>query len=214
MVGGALLPFAVLALAWWMARRLSLPITALAQAARSVAAGDRKLRAAESGAPEVAGLVRQRNAMLDVRQQGEHELAHCEHRRQRALRGANDGRWDWGPPSQRRFYSPRWWTMPGCEPDEMLSDQALWQRLMHPQGRGRCRARLRWCPGRSHCAVRVRVLPAAQGLELGAGAVTLPHRTRRGRPAGRCASREPIPTSVPAKPSKKRCASARPSTAS
>jgi PAS domain S-box-containing protein len=131
LAGGALLLGAVLALAWWTAERLSRPITALARLARGVAAGDTALRADRQGPPEVAEVARQLNAMLDAQQAGEHELADREHRLQLALRGANDGWWDWDLLGQRVFYSPRWWSMLGYAPDELPTDQTLWRRLMH-----------------------------------------------------------------------------------
>jgi diguanylate cyclase (GGDEF)-like protein/PAS domain S-box-containing protein len=51
------------------------------------------------------------------------------------LRGANDAAWDWDRTVDEIYYSPRWWQMIGEEPDERVTDPALWTRRMHPDDR-------------------------------------------------------------------------------
>lgn len=59
-------------------------------------------------------------------------LAESEERLAAALRGSDDGVWDWDIVNDTRWYSPRWWTMLGYQPNELPSDAALWASLAHP----------------------------------------------------------------------------------
>ena len=62
-------------------------------------------------------------------------LSDSEQRLQLVLRGSNDGCWDWDLDAQRIYYSPRWWTMLGYQPDALASGPALWEQLLHPDDR-------------------------------------------------------------------------------
>lgn len=67
---------AALALALWRSRRILEPIRALAAASGQVAAGNVAARAPVTGPPEIAGVARQFNAMLDAQARSREQLAH------------------------------------------------------------------------------------------------------------------------------------------
>lgn len=69
---------------------------------------------------------------LAERRQVETALQKSEERMGLVLQGANDGWWDWDLANNQIFYSPRWWSMLGYEPDELESSLTLNQTLTHP----------------------------------------------------------------------------------
>lgn len=80
-------------------------------------------------------LVRRKKQQLIIAKDALARLAESEARLARALRGSDDGLWDWNVADSARWYSPRWWTMLGYEPNELSSDGGLWQLLAHPDHR-------------------------------------------------------------------------------
>jgi PAS domain S-box-containing protein len=54
---------------------------------------------------------------------------------QLALDVANDGLWDWQVGSQRLYMSPRWHTMLGYEPVEVLPEYGVLMDMVHPEDR-------------------------------------------------------------------------------
>lgn len=71
---------------------------------------------------------------LDIteRKKAEDSLAHSEERLTLVLKGSNDAPWDWDMAANLLYFSPQWWFQIGYVPDELPSDAALWQQLMHP----------------------------------------------------------------------------------
>ncbi|MCE5228409.1 PAS domain S-box protein [bacterium] len=63
------------------------------------------------------------------------ELA--EERYQFAMRGANDGLWDWNIQTDEVYYSPRCKEMMGYADDEMPNNLDAWKRVVHPDDMGR-----------------------------------------------------------------------------
>lgn len=64
--------------------------------------------------------------------QAEEELKASEKRLNLVLAGVNDGWWDWDLTNEYLFYSPKWWSMIGYEPDELPITPQLWHDLLHP----------------------------------------------------------------------------------
>jgi len=63
------------------------------------------------------------------------DLRISEERLQLALKGANDGLWDYSPQDKRIYFSPRWFTMLGYSPDEFPHTFETWLRLLHSNDR-------------------------------------------------------------------------------
>ncbi len=130
----------------FMARRLLLPVTGLTETATRIAAGEREQQAAVGGPREVADLAIAFNVMTaQLRQsledlehrfadlkQAEEALSLSEERLRLALDGTSDGIWDWNVQTGRTYFSPRYYTMMGYEPDEFPASYESWRRLLHP----------------------------------------------------------------------------------
>jgi diguanylate cyclase (GGDEF)-like protein/PAS domain S-box-containing protein len=59
-------------------------------------------------------------------------LKRSEERLNLMLQGSNDGAWDWNLLTGEVYFSHRWWTMLGYEPDELPASPKLWLTLTHP----------------------------------------------------------------------------------
>lgn len=54
-----------------------------------------------------------------------------------AMRGANDGLWDWNLDSDEVYYSPRWKSMLGYGENELDNNLNTWANLVHPDDKDR-----------------------------------------------------------------------------
>jgi len=72
-------------------------------------------------------------------------LQRSEERFQLAMRGANDGLWDWDVVTNNVFLSPRWKSMLGYEDHEIENRFESWVELLHPDDAETSQARLREC---------------------------------------------------------------------
>ncbi|ABW26299.1 bifunctional diguanylate cyclase/phosphodiesterase [Acaryochloris marina] len=69
---------------------------------------------------------------ITTRRESEEKLQQSEERFLLAMRGANDGLWDWNLETDEVYYSPRWKSMLGYENDELAHDLSTWENLVHP----------------------------------------------------------------------------------
>lgn len=125
------------------------PLTELEQAMDHVARGD--FSKSISG-PRYAELERimdsfqKMSATIRAREESlrrvNEALSVSEQRLNMAITAANDGLWDWELPHNQSYYSPRWYTMLGYEPDSMPPTLETWEKLIHPEDQPRVRAAL------------------------------------------------------------------------
>jgi diguanylate cyclase (GGDEF)-like protein/PAS domain S-box-containing protein len=80
---------------------------------------------------------------IAVRKQVETALRKSEERFELAMRGANDGVYDWNLKSGQIYYSPRWKNMLGYESHELPDEFATWKSLVDKKGRKRSLLALR-----------------------------------------------------------------------
>ncbi len=66
------------------------------------------------------------------RRESEEKLKISEERFSLAMRGANDGLWDWNLETDEVYYSPRWKSMLGYGKDELDNNLNTWASLVHP----------------------------------------------------------------------------------
>jgi diguanylate cyclase (GGDEF)-like protein/PAS domain S-box-containing protein len=69
---------------------------------------------------------------LEILKQQNQALVSSENRFRLALRGANDGLWDWNLENNEVYYSPRWKSMLGYEEHELNNILDTWADLVHP----------------------------------------------------------------------------------
>lgn len=72
-----------------------------------------------------------------------HYLRLAEERYVLAVRGANDGLWDWNLVNNVIYYSPRWKEMMGCADEEVSNSPDEWFRRVHPEDIGVLRDELK-----------------------------------------------------------------------
>jgi len=73
-------------------------------------------------------------ALVVIRQigRGERQLVRANERFNLAMRGANDGLWDWDLTTNHVYYSPRWKQMLGYEESELEASLGEWESHVHP----------------------------------------------------------------------------------
>jgi len=81
---------------------------------------------------EIQQLRTELTAVKQTTEQRSTELYKSEQRFSLAMRGANDGLWDWDFETDEVYYSPRWKSMLGYEEDELDSHLNTWATLVHP----------------------------------------------------------------------------------
>ncbi|MGB1270925.1 MAG: PAS domain S-box protein, partial [Endozoicomonas sp.] len=72
-------------------------------------------------------------AVARDRQSAEDALRKSEERYQLAMDAASDGLWDWNVVEDNMYFSPRYQTMLGYQPGELLTTIRAWRRLLHPE---------------------------------------------------------------------------------
>ena len=81
-------------------------------------------------------------AQFIQRKQAEEKLRASEERFSLAIRGANDGIWDWNLANQQVYFSPRWKAMLGYDEDQIGSSPDEWLGRVHPEDVARLKAKI------------------------------------------------------------------------
>ncbi|MCP4726611.1 MAG: PAS domain S-box protein [bacterium] len=72
------------------------------------------------------------NRDITDRKEAEDKLMIQEERLELALEATSDGMWDWNINTGTTYFSPRYYTMLGYEPNEMPPRYETWEKLLHP----------------------------------------------------------------------------------
>lgn len=70
---------------------------------------------------------------IDERVKTEEALKQSEERLRFALEGNSDGIWDWNLKTGDVYFSPRYYTMLGYDPNEFTPSYQAWKELLHPE---------------------------------------------------------------------------------
>jgi len=81
---------------------------------------------------ENATLYKRAQQEIEERRRVQDALRDSEERYALAVRGANDGIWDWDLRTNKIYFSPRWKSMLGYSEDEIEDDPEEWFKYVHP----------------------------------------------------------------------------------
>lgn len=124
--------FLVILSALFLSKKIALPIIALRDATNELAHGVWDCPVPTTGKDEVSDLNRAFCTMVDSLKEREHSLAKSEERFALAMKGSNDGLWDWDLKSGEIYYSPRWKSMLGYREDELMHNLDSFETRTHP----------------------------------------------------------------------------------
>lgn len=125
--------------ATFIAKGMTSSLQHLVEVADSIREGARNIRSNIKRRDEIGRLSDDFNAMLETVLNSEYEtwvtkeqLAKSEERFNLAMKGSNDGLWDWNIKTGHVYYSPRWKEMLGYQNDDIKPDVTEWEKLIHP----------------------------------------------------------------------------------
>jgi len=126
----------ILGVAWWIARRISRPIGALASASRAIRGGRQEVRAELAGPPEIREVAQEFNEMLDVRWQAEAALQESEADLAEAMQIARLGRWEYEVASDEFILNDQYYALHRTTAAQMggyrMPAADFARRLVHP----------------------------------------------------------------------------------
>lgn len=127
----------------WLVLRFGLrPLQRLESGAEALAAGRLDTRLPPEGAPEMRRLITAFNRMAESIQTAQAEVRESSERLRLAIKGANDGIWDWDLRTNAVYFSPRWKQMIGYAEDELENRFETFEEHLHPDDLPRVRRTL------------------------------------------------------------------------
>ena len=130
-------------LAYRLQRIVADPVLRLVAAAKTVAVSqDFAVRVAPTSPDELGLLADTFNEMLAQIESRDAALSESEARYALAVRGAQDGLWDWRLETGEIYFAPRWKEMLGYDEAELVSRPEEWFDRVHPQDRNGLHAAL------------------------------------------------------------------------
>ena len=130
-----------------MAMRLTHGLHQVVDVSSRIRRGERGVRVPLARRDELGRLGMDFNQTLDALEEKEQELTQAqrelmqsEERFDLAMRGSNDGLWDWDADTNTVYYSPRWKEMLGYADDEIAHTESEWSTRVHPDDLTRAEA--------------------------------------------------------------------------
>ncbi len=120
-------------LSLFVARHISKPIEALIHYVNNVQHGHKHEPMPIHGDDEISELARAFNRMTRSVSERQRQLEASEERFALAMKGTNDGVWDWDISKQTVYYSPRWCEMLGYSNQELSQTLDAFISLLHPE---------------------------------------------------------------------------------
>jgi len=130
---------------WLVLRQGLRPLQRLEEGTRALANGRLDSRLPEEGSPELRRLITSFNSMALSIQNAQQSLRDSEERLQLAIKGANDGLWDWNLLTNEVYLAPRWKEMVGYRDDELPNALATFESLLCPDDRSRVLREIERC---------------------------------------------------------------------
>ncbi|EAQ63941.1 GGDEF family protein [Marinomonas sp. MED121] len=115
----------------WIAKAITDPIGRLMGQANRLKEGNYAIESKQSGSGELSELSETFAQMATVILDRQKRLEISEERFELAMKGANDGLWDWNLLNNDVYYSPRWKNMLGYGEDELDSESGTYFRLLN-----------------------------------------------------------------------------------
>lgn len=138
--------FSVIPLGFYLLNRfISSPINKLTSSVQSMRDGNFQHMGDIYAKDEIGFLAHSFNNMVDAIYKREKELVESEERFALAMRGANDGLWDWNLETDEIYYSPRWKSMLGYEEHELGTTLDSWAALVLPKDKDRVLQNIQDC---------------------------------------------------------------------
>lgn len=134
--------FLVIFTALLLSKKIAKPIISLRDAANELTRGVWDYPLLTGGKDEVSDLTRAFNSMVISLKEREQSLALSEERFALAMKGSNDGLWDWNLESGEVYLSPRWKSMLGYSEDEVMPNIDSFESRVHPDDAQRVKAHI------------------------------------------------------------------------